>query len=133
MDQLAYNIAEGGGGCFYASLEMPVPLLTPRLTSCRLWMPGTAVVSYQNLIRGLVNDIEMRWVESAAKEMKSWPLVIDDAPGLSAPELALRYREGLSTQLELSDARVLHGADAAHFLAAIRHLEVRVHAAIDPH
>ncbi|HUQ36674.1 MAG TPA: DnaB-like helicase C-terminal domain-containing protein [Aestuariivirga sp.] len=90
--QLAYNIAEGGGGVFYASLEMPVPLLTPRLTSCRLWTPGAAVVSYQNLIRGLVNDMEMRWVESAAKEMKSWPLVIDDAPGLSAPELEARIQ-----------------------------------------
>jgi replicative DNA helicase len=90
--QLAYNIAEGGGGVFYASLEMPVPLLTPRLTSCRLWTPGSAVVSYQSLIRGLVSDTEMRWVESAAKEMKSWPLVIDDAPGLSAPELEARIQ-----------------------------------------
>ncbi|MBZ0262980.1 MAG: AAA family ATPase [Hyphomicrobiales bacterium] len=90
--QLAYNLAEGGGGVFYASLEMPVPLLTPRLTSCRLWTPGTAAVSYQNLIRGLVSDTEMRWVESAAKEMKSWPLVIDDAPGLSAPELEARIQ-----------------------------------------
>lgn len=90
--QLAYNIAEGGGGVFYASLEMPVPLLTPRLTSCRLWTPGTPVVSYQNLIRGLVSDTEMRWVESAAKEMKTWPLVIDDAPGLSAPELEARVQ-----------------------------------------
>ena len=90
--QLAYNIAEGGGGVFYASLEMPVPLLTPRLTSCRLWTPGASVVSYQNLIRGLVNDTEMRWIESAAKEMKTWPLVIDDAPGLSAPELEARIQ-----------------------------------------
>ena len=33
--QLTYNVAEAGGGVFYASLEMPVHLLTPRLTSCR--------------------------------------------------------------------------------------------------
>lgn len=92
--QLAYNVAEAGGGVFYASLEMPVALLTPRLTSCRLWTPGlpSAVVSYQNIIRGAVNDQEMRWIVSAAKEMKSWPIVIDDAPGLSAPELEARIQ-----------------------------------------
>ena len=34
----------------------------------------------------------MRWIELAAKEMKSWPIVIDDAPGLSAPELEARVQ-----------------------------------------
>jgi replicative DNA helicase len=92
--QLAYNIAEAGDGVFYASLEMPVHLLTPRLTSCRLWTPGlpSAVVSYQRIIHGNVSDTEMCWIESAAKEMKSWPIVIDDAPGLSAPELEARVQ-----------------------------------------
>jgi len=88
--QLAYNIAQLGGGVFYASLEMPVALLTPRLSSCRLWTPGAEVIDYQRILRGNVNDNEMRWIEDAAKEMKLWPLIIDDAPGLSAPELEAR-------------------------------------------
>ena len=84
--QLTYNVAERGGGVFYASLEMPVALLTPRLASSRLWMPGShSVLDYQRIIRGQVDDQEMRWIESAAKEMKSWPFIIDDAPGLLNP------------------------------------------------
>lgn len=91
--QLTYNVAERGAGVFYASLEMPVALLTPRLVSCRLWTPGTvSVVDYQRILRGAVNEVEMRWIESAAKEMKSWPYIIDDAPGLSAPELEARVQ-----------------------------------------
>jgi replicative DNA helicase len=92
--QLSYNVAEAGGGVFYASLEMPTQQLTPRLISCRLWTPGlpSAVVSYQRINHGSVSDTEMRWIESAAKEMKSWPLIIDDAPGLSAPELEARVQ-----------------------------------------
>ena len=91
--QLAYNVAEKGGGAFYASLEMPVASLMPRFLSCRLWTPGTVSnVDYQSILRGDVTDQQMRWIESAAKEMKSWPLTIDDAPGLAAPELEARVQ-----------------------------------------
>ena len=89
--QLAYNVAERNGGVFYGSLEMPVSLLMPRLLSCRLWTPGAASSThYERIRRGDVSDQEMRWIESASQEMKTWPFIIDDAPGLSAVELEAR-------------------------------------------
>ncbi|MEO6609636.1 MAG: DnaB-like helicase C-terminal domain-containing protein, partial [Aestuariivirga sp.] len=88
--QLAYNIAATGGGVFYGSLEMPVALLTPRIASCRLWLPGEHNIHYQSILRGQLNDQQSRFVASAADEMKSWGFVIDDAPGLSAAELEAR-------------------------------------------
>jgi replicative DNA helicase len=87
--QLAYNVAERGGGVFYASLEMAAPLLTPRFASCRLWSPELSI-PYQRILRGDVDDRIMRWLESAAKEMNSWPLIIDDDAGLTAAELEAR-------------------------------------------
>ena len=88
--QLGYNVAVAGGGVFYASLEMPVALLTPRIASCRLWMPGDDNIHYQSILRGQLNERQARFVASAADEMKAWPFVIDDAPGLSAGELEAR-------------------------------------------
>lgn len=88
--QLGYNAAEAGGGVFYASLEMPVALLTPRIASCRLWMLGTHNIYYQSILRGQLNEQQARFVASAADETKSWPFIIDDAPGLSAAELEAR-------------------------------------------
>jgi replicative DNA helicase len=87
--QIAYNVAERGGGVFYASLEMPVPLITPRFVSCRLW--GAEIgTNYQSILRGEVDEQMLRWLESAAAELKTWPLVIDDAAGLSDAELESR-------------------------------------------
>ena len=88
--QMAYNVARGGGGAFYASLEMPVALLTPRVASCHLWMPGVRNIQYQAILRGQINSQEARFVASAAEEMKTWPFIIDDAPALSASELEAR-------------------------------------------
>ena len=89
--QLAMNVAEAGSGVFYASLEMPTALLTPRLASAKLWTPGTNnCLHYQRILRGDLNPQEWRFVQSAAEEMKAWPFVIDDAPGLNAPELEAR-------------------------------------------
>lgn len=88
--QLAYNVAQNGGGVFYASLEMPVPLLTPRIVACHLWMPGTQNIEYQAVLRGHLNEQQARFVASAADEMNHWPFIIDDAPGLSAGELEAR-------------------------------------------
>ena len=88
--QLAYNVAQQGGGTFYASLEMPVALLTPRVASCHLWMPGANNIEYQSILRGQLNDRQARFVASAAEEMNVWPFIIDDAPGLSASELEAR-------------------------------------------
>jgi replicative DNA helicase len=87
--QIAYNVAECGGGVFYVSLEMPVPLITPRFASCRLWSPELGI-PYERLLRGGIDDRAMRWLESAADEMKSWPLIIDDAAGLTADETEAR-------------------------------------------
>jgi replicative DNA helicase len=87
--QIAYNVAERGGGVFYASLEMPVAVITPRFASCRLWSPDFGI-NYQRILRGEVDDREERWLESAAEELKTWPLIIDDAAGLSAAELEAR-------------------------------------------
>lgn len=87
--QIAYNVAGQGGGVFYASLEMPMPLITPRFASCRLWAPDIDV-DYQSIIRGEVDERTMRWLESAAEELKTWPLIIDDAAGLSASEIEAR-------------------------------------------
>lgn len=89
--QLAFNVAQRGGGVFYASLEMPVSLLMPRLASCHLWSPdGHTSIDYQRIIRGALNDMEARWVAEVVAEMKPWPLIIDDAPGLAPPELEAR-------------------------------------------
>ena len=89
--QLAYNTAEAGGGVFYASLEMPVALITPRFVSTRLWMPNaSSELGYQRILRGQVSDRELNWIESVSEELRNWPLVIDDAPGLSPSELEAR-------------------------------------------
>ena len=89
--QLAMNVAGAGGGVFYASLEMPTALLMPRLASAKLWTPGTNnCLHYQTILRGDLNPQEWRFVQSAADEMKAWPFIIDDAPGLNAPELEAR-------------------------------------------
>jgi replicative DNA helicase len=87
--QIAYNVAERGGGVFYASLEMPVPLITPRFVSCRLWAPDIPI-DYQSMLRGEVDERMLRWLESAAQELKTWPLIIDDAAGLTAAEIEAR-------------------------------------------
>ncbi|MEO6608256.1 MAG: DnaB-like helicase C-terminal domain-containing protein [Aestuariivirga sp.] len=88
--QIISNVAQNGGGAFYSSLEMPVALLTPRFASCRLWMPGETNIEYQSILRGQVSSQQAGWVVSAAKETESWPLIIDDAPGLTPSELEAR-------------------------------------------
>lgn len=87
--QIAYNVSRQRGGVFYASLEMPVPLITPRFVSCHLWGPEFAI-DYQSIIRGEVGERTMRWLESAAEELKTWPLTIDDAAGLNSAEIEAR-------------------------------------------
>jgi replicative DNA helicase len=108
--QLAYNVAERGGGVFYASLEMPVPLIAPRFASCRLWGPDIPV-NYQSIIRGEIDERTSRWLDSAAEELKSWLLMVDGAPALMAAELEARAqiakakfeRQGKSLDLVVVD------------------------------
>src|SRR5687767_15917318 len=49
----------------------------------------------------------MRWLESAAEEIKGWPIIIDDEAGLTAAEIEARAQiakakfERLGTRLDL--------------------------------
>jgi replicative DNA helicase len=89
--QIAYNVAGNHRGTFYASLEMPIPLIAPRFASCRLWSPDRLTgIEYQNILRGEVDERSMRWLESAADELNAWPITIDDAAGLIPAELEAR-------------------------------------------
>ena len=110
--QIAHNVARQGGGVFYASLEMPAPLLTPRFASARLWSADLAtVIPYQDILQGRLDDRQVRWLASVSKELEAWPLVIDDAPGLTASELEARVqiekakfeRRGMSLDLVVVD------------------------------
>jgi replicative DNA helicase len=84
--QIAMNVTERGGGVFYASLEMPCRALTPRIISARIWTENRPV-PYSRIARGAIDEDEWRWVTSGAKEIETWPLIIDDGPGRSAPEI----------------------------------------------
>jgi replicative DNA helicase len=89
--QIAYNVSVQRRGTLYASLEMPAPLITPRFVSCRLWSPDqVTAVHYQNILHGAVDDRSMRWLESAAEELKAWPIIIDDEAGLTPAEIEAR-------------------------------------------
>lgn len=110
--QLAFTVAQRGGGVFYGSLEMPVTLLMPRLAACHLWTPGGATnIPYTRILRSELNDREARWVAEATQEMSAFPLIIDDAPGLSPAELEARAavakskleRKGRSLDLVIVD------------------------------
>jgi len=91
--QLALNVASRGSGVAYFSLEMPAPILTPRFLSARVWMPGIASPTYQDILRGKnILPEQRRHLASAVQEMASWPLIIEDEPGLSAAELEARAR-----------------------------------------
>src|SRR5688572_561447 len=89
--QIAYNVSSQRRGTLYASLEMPTPLITPRFVSCRLWSPDQiTAVHYQSILHGQIDDRSMRWLESAAEELKGWPIIIDDEAGLTAAEIEAR-------------------------------------------
>ncbi len=90
--QLAMNVAEHGGGVAYFSLEMPEALLSPRILASRLWQPGRPCPSYQGLLRGEISESEAYYAAQAAEEMKDWPLLIEDEPGLTATEIEARAR-----------------------------------------
>lgn len=105
--QLAGNVAQSGGGVLYFSLEMPVPLLMPRLFSSLLWTSqGATNVPYSRIIRGDLSDMEARWISSIGQDLKALPLIIDEAPGLSAMEVEARAQVA-KARLE----RAGHGLD----------------------
>jgi replicative DNA helicase len=89
--QIAANVAHRRGGVLYFSLEMPAHLIMPRLASGHLWTAhGSTNVPYSRIIRGDVSDMEARWLSAFSQEIKDWPLIIDDAAGLSAVEMEAR-------------------------------------------
>jgi replicative DNA helicase len=110
--QIAYNVAARGGGVFYASLEMPSAQITPRFVSCRMWASdGATSLIYKNILEGNVDERAARWLASVAEELKAWPLVIEEAPGLTASEVEARAqiakakfeRQGKSLDLVVID------------------------------
>ena len=84
--QIAMNVTERGGGVFYASLEMPCRALMQRVLSARVYTPERPI-SYSRVGCGQFDEDEFRWLTSSAKEIQAWPLIIDDGPGRSAPEI----------------------------------------------
>jgi replicative DNA helicase len=84
--QIAMNVTERGGGVFYASLEMPCRALMQRVLSARVYTPERPI-SYSRIGCGQFDENEFRWLTSSAKEIQACPLIIDDGPGRSAPEI----------------------------------------------
>jgi replicative DNA helicase len=96
--QVAANVSRNRKGTAFFSLEMPRGSLTLRLVAERLYAPDRPI-PYTNIARGLLSDDELRWARSAAQEMKDWPLVINDAPGLTPAEIEAHARVA-AAQLE---------------------------------
>lgn len=89
--QIAYNVARGGGGVLYFSLEMPTASLIPRLASTHLWTAsGATNIPYNRIMRGDLSELETRWLSAFAREIDGWPFLIDDAPGLTPAEMEAR-------------------------------------------
>lgn len=90
--QIALNVAGRGGGVAYFSLEMPTPILFPRLWASRLWTPGAYCPSYQDILRGQVAPERQGDLTQVVQDLQGWPIIIDDEPGLSPHELEARAR-----------------------------------------
>ena len=90
--QIALNVAERMRGVAYFSLEMPRSSLTVRMVAAKLWTPDRPI-PYTNIARGILSEDELRWARSAAEEMKEWPLIINDAPGLSPRRYHYRFAQ----------------------------------------
>ena len=90
--QLAMNVAEHGGGVAYFSLKCRRRCCHPGILASRLWQPGRPCPSYQGLLRGEISESEAYYAAQAAEEMKDWPLLIEDEPGLTAAEIEARAR-----------------------------------------
>jgi len=86
------NLAEAGGGVAYFSLEMPEALLSPRFIASKIWSVKRQEVTYQALLHGEVSDLAAGYARDASEEMKSWPILIEDEPGLTAAEIEARAR-----------------------------------------
>jgi replicative DNA helicase len=96
--QIGMNVAQLMRGVAYFSLEMPRASLTVRMVAAKLWTPDRPI-PYTNIARGLLSADELRWARSAAEEMKDWPLLINDSPGLSPAEIEAHARV-MAAQLE---------------------------------
>ena len=90
--QIAANVAEQGYGVGYFSLEMPAPLLMPRLLIAQALDARIRLSLLCRNASRCVNDDDLRWAEGVATELKGWALTIDDEPGLTAPEIEARAR-----------------------------------------
>ena len=75
-----------------SALEMPEALLSPRLIASKLWQPRRQETTYQALLTGKCPISRRGMHAEAAEEMKAWPLLIEDEPGLTAAEIEARAR-----------------------------------------
>lgn len=90
--QITANIARRGGGVAYFSQEMPTQLLFPRFWSSHLWTPSSYSPTYQDILRGNVPADRQSYLAQAIAEIKDWPIIIDEEPGLSPQEIEARAR-----------------------------------------
>jgi replicative DNA helicase len=112
------NLAEAGGGVAYFSLEMPEALLSPRFIASKIWSVKRQEVTYQALLHGEVSDLAAGYARDASEEMKSWPILIEDEPGLTAAEIEARARV-IASKLRAKD-KGLDGIIVDH-IHKIRH------------
>ncbi|MGE3829410.1 MAG: replicative DNA helicase [Parvibaculaceae bacterium] len=90
--QIAQNVGANGDGVAFFSLEMPTAILVPRFISSSLFTPSVRTPSYQQILRGDVLTSDMPAIEAVVKGFDEMPIIIDDAPGLSAVEVEARAR-----------------------------------------
>lgn len=104
------QIARRGDSVIFFSKEMTKPALTARLI-CDQAFRYTLPVLYKDILDGSLNDEHRGMVKQAAREIDSFPFIIDPQPGLSIAEIgvrAARYIEssakrGIKTSLIVVD------------------------------
>jgi replicative DNA helicase len=91
------NVCKAGIACAFFSLELPKDEIVQRLIAME------ANIDFSLLTRGRYDDHEAALIEDAAIEVNRWPLIIDDAGGLTPSALATRAR----TAVNVDGARVV--------------------------
>lgn len=89
--QIAKNVSKAGQGVVYFSMEMAHDALMRRALSSRVWLPNKQI-SYNRVTIGKVDESELRWLTSAADEMRDYPIIIDDQTGLTPGEREAKAR-----------------------------------------
>lgn len=85
------RLAMKGRGVHYISLEMTREQLAQRCVSDLVYNQHTPI-PYMDMRRRAVDDYARERLRSAAQRLKDSSMVIEDAPGLTVPEIAARAR-----------------------------------------